>query len=421
MDNYTKHYYVDDQRIASKIGTGFMYESGYNSCDLPYAIPDFDPNYLYNRLGRQITIMEEELNQVTDPNNRYGNTIAHIDIAQGDFCNLDNYRAWDFEQERFFYHGNHLSSTQLVMDNNGSVVQGVLYAPFGEVITDYNAYHWQNGTVPDYLFNAKELDEESGTYYYSARYYAPPTFISRDPLFHSKPTMSPYAYCSNNPVIMIDPDGRDEYEFDKKGKLVNTIVNKNADILRIVKTDRKGNIKTDRHGNTKTVATSQNYNYGTITNTSTDGNITQLDIKDNISRGSMFEFLADNTNVEWGTINATSIDINDAKEINVIGTSHSRGEDGFGTQYIEGIVNQKGTTINEYTHSHPRGTLIEGPSGYDISAGAYKDGAPFKSGDHAVANKYYGRILNLRVYDVGTKSYFKYWGGGSPNYKKVKN
>jgi RHS repeat-associated protein len=62
-------------------------------------------------------------------------------------------------------------------------------------------------TIPRYLFNAKELDEESGMYYYEARYYAPPTFISRDPLFEKCPFMSPYAYCNNNPVIYIDPDG----------------------------------------------------------------------------------------------------------------------------------------------------------------------------------------------------------------------
>ncbi|MGI6292739.1 MAG: RHS repeat-associated core domain-containing protein [Bacteroidales bacterium] len=59
-----------------------------------------------------------------------------------------------------------------------------------------------------YAFNAKELDEENGMYYYSARYYAPPTFISRDPLFEKYPSISPYTYCGNNPIKYIDPDGR---------------------------------------------------------------------------------------------------------------------------------------------------------------------------------------------------------------------
>lgn len=37
--------------------------------------------------------------------------------------------------------------------------------------------------------------------------YAPPTFISRDPLFEKYFWMSPYAYCANNPVKYVDPTG----------------------------------------------------------------------------------------------------------------------------------------------------------------------------------------------------------------------
>ncbi len=65
--------------------------------------------------------------------------------------------------------------------------------------------HWQNS--PKYAFNAKELDEEMGMYYYEARYYAPPTFVSRDVLFEKKPWLSPYHYCGNNPVGKVDPTG----------------------------------------------------------------------------------------------------------------------------------------------------------------------------------------------------------------------
>ena len=59
-------------------------------------------------------------------------------------------------------------------------------------------------------FNAKELDEESGLYYYEARYHDPKagTFNSRDPLFEKYFWMSPYAYCANNPITYIDPDGK---------------------------------------------------------------------------------------------------------------------------------------------------------------------------------------------------------------------
>jgi len=62
--------------------------------------------------------------------------------------------------------------------------------------------------MPNYAFNAKELDEENNMYYYSARYYAPPTFISRDPMFEKYSSISPYTYCANNPVMFVDPDGK---------------------------------------------------------------------------------------------------------------------------------------------------------------------------------------------------------------------
>ncbi|MDD4582192.1 MAG: hypothetical protein PHH25_07495, partial [Bacteroidales bacterium] len=71
--------------------------------------------------------------------------------------------------------------------------QGFLYAPFGELMYEHDPL-WQNNRVPKYSFNAKELDEENGMYYYSARYYAPPTFISRDPMFEKYPSISPYTY-----------------------------------------------------------------------------------------------------------------------------------------------------------------------------------------------------------------------------------
>ena len=62
-----------------------------------------------------------------------------------------------------------------------------------------------------YLFNAKELDEETGLYYYGARYLDPTgvQWLSVDPLFEKYEGMSPYNYCAGNPVTLVDVDGRD--------------------------------------------------------------------------------------------------------------------------------------------------------------------------------------------------------------------
>jgi RHS repeat-associated protein len=129
----------------------------------------------------------------------------------------------DYESKLFFYHGDHLSSTQMITDINANISQAVLYTPWGSVIKEYKA-DWMLDTIPRYLFNAKEKDEESGMYYYEARYYAPPTFISRDPLFEKCPFMSPYAYCSNSPINRIDPTGMMDEDpsvhIDNKGNVI---------------------------------------------------------------------------------------------------------------------------------------------------------------------------------------------------------
>ncbi len=124
---------------------------------------------------------------------------------------------------------NHLGSTAFVTDNNATVTQGFLYAPFGEITTEYNAT-FGNDIIPKYSFNAKELDEETGMYYYEARYYAPPVFVSRDPLFEQKPWLSPYHYCSNNPTGRIDPSGMLDddppYTYSNSGTLLGVILEK---------------------------------------------------------------------------------------------------------------------------------------------------------------------------------------------------
>jgi RHS repeat-associated protein len=83
-----------------------------------------------------------------------------------------------------------------------------------------------------YAFNAKELDEENNMYYYSARYYAPPTFISRDPLFEKYPSISPYTYCANNPLKYVDPTGETWVELEKGGFVYDSRVLNQKDAVK---------------------------------------------------------------------------------------------------------------------------------------------------------------------------------------------
>jgi len=104
------------------------------------------------------------------------------------------------------YHTDHLGSTALVTDIDGEVTQNIAYIPYGEIFVEQRNGTWSS----PYLFNAKELDEETGLYYYGARYLDPTgtRWLSVDPLFEKYVGMTPYGYCAGNPVKLVDVDGK---------------------------------------------------------------------------------------------------------------------------------------------------------------------------------------------------------------------
>jgi RHS repeat-associated protein len=96
----------------------------------------------------------------------------------------------------------HLGNASFTLDDQGSLTNREEFFPFGE--TSFGSY-----TKKRYRFCGKERDEESGLYYYGARYYMPwqCRFVSVDPLAAEYPFYTPYQYAGNQPVIAIDLDG----------------------------------------------------------------------------------------------------------------------------------------------------------------------------------------------------------------------
>jgi RHS repeat-associated protein len=101
----------------------------------------------------------------------------------------------------------HLGSSNVLVDENGTLVNQEEYYPFGE--TSFGSYAKKR-----YRFCGKEKDEESGMYYYGARYYSPwlCRFISVDPLAAKYPFYTPFQYAGNKPINFIDLDGREEFD-----------------------------------------------------------------------------------------------------------------------------------------------------------------------------------------------------------------
>jgi RHS repeat-associated protein len=60
-----------------------------------------------------------------------------------------------------------------------------------------------------FTFSAKERDLETGLSYFGARYYSSDLsiWLSVDPKASKYPSLSPYVYCANNPIKLVDPNG----------------------------------------------------------------------------------------------------------------------------------------------------------------------------------------------------------------------
>ncbi|MGF1678177.1 MAG: RHS repeat-associated core domain-containing protein, partial [Candidatus Methylacidiphilales bacterium] len=114
---------------------------------------------------------------------------------------------------RQYYYKNGLGSVIAVADNSGDLLESYEYNVQGQVamFNSVGSGISSSGIGNDHLYTGRQLDPETGDYYYRARYYSPilGRFISRDPLSGAEFSQGSnlYAYVGNNPVNYIDPNG----------------------------------------------------------------------------------------------------------------------------------------------------------------------------------------------------------------------
>jgi RHS repeat-associated protein len=120
-----------------------------------------------------------------------------------------------------YYLKDHLGNNRVVLHavNDTAVIDQVNnYYPFGmeygEEAQDQDEVTYQN-----HLYSGKEFDNhfQMNSYDFGARTYNPafPVWSTPDPLAEKYYSISPYAYCANNPMKYFDPDGKGLWDFMK--------------------------------------------------------------------------------------------------------------------------------------------------------------------------------------------------------------
>ena len=260
-NRFTKHYFLGDKRIASRIGTGlFNNVYGRNGSYVTAGQQDYaermnqiqrQKEAYYKKVGVAPGVPTEK-GAYGDPENTgvgYNAVLTELgnhDVPQGwiqtprpnttpntnpgppvswnDPSNPDDPQAGygyipndTTKEETFFYHSDHLGSTSYITDDHANITQYDAYLPYGELLVDE---HSSSEELP-YKFNGKQFDDETGLYYYGARYMNPMASIwyGVDPLAEKYTTTGGYVYTLDNPVRLIDPNGNWSWPWER-GSLI---------------------------------------------------------------------------------------------------------------------------------------------------------------------------------------------------------
>ena len=223
--NFTVHYrYGEDGQRALKYTDEGRSETLYFNNFFTIHIPTQDQN---NPQGLRVH------KHIFVGNSRLVTAMTHTD-NQGD--NEEQ------KAKRYYYHSDHLGSAQFVTDWKGRQYEHIEYTPYGELWIEEVAAGLDK--LP-FRFTGKELDEETGLYYYGARYLDPKysRWLSGDPALGEYIPKAPiddeakkhnenlpgmggiyntinlhvYHYAGNNPIKYTDPDGRSSNYQNYKG------------------------------------------------------------------------------------------------------------------------------------------------------------------------------------------------------------
>jgi RHS repeat-associated protein len=206
----------------------------YNYLNLPSKVTFVNGNsisYIYDTNGnkQKMIVTQNVGNSITQNTTDYVNGFVYVNNALNFFANETGRvlkTASGFQTE--YVINDHLGNARMTVvsneNNEPEILQYDSYYPFG---LEMGGLSYVSSTENKYKYNGKEKQDALGLgwYDYGARFYDPQ--IGRwnvvDPLAEERLEWTSYNYCSNNPVLRIDPDGAlDGDYYTKSGKYLGT-------------------------------------------------------------------------------------------------------------------------------------------------------------------------------------------------------
>ena len=204
-DKETEYTYDENGNLTQDLNRNIK-DIQYNFLNLPQRIEFEDGStteYLYDADGRKLRTLHKADGKTTTTD--YAGNLIYENGNPARL--LTGYGYVSLPDGMYHYYlQDHQGNNRVVADRNGKVEEVNHYYPFGGMFA-------HNGNVQPYKYNGKELDTRKGLnwYDYGARHYDPAVgrWHVQDPMQEKYYNTSQYAYCANNPVKYIDPNGCD--------------------------------------------------------------------------------------------------------------------------------------------------------------------------------------------------------------------
>ncbi|HOM11220.1 MAG TPA: RHS repeat-associated core domain-containing protein [Spirochaetota bacterium] len=231
--NYNRILYWDDDNrltktVDTQAGVSTATQYAYDAKGMRIVKDGPYGKSIYVDTGYVLSQEYVESNHIFVGNTRVASVVKHRDETKA---------------ATYYYATDHLGSSSVLTNNIGAYHERIEYLPYGEVWVEDTVN--SNGYTTPYKFTGKELDKETGLYYFGARYYDAriSRWISTDPALQEGKyfpklnnydtehdfywylqqdgsrklagmggvfnaiNMDVYHYAGNNPVQLTDPDG----------------------------------------------------------------------------------------------------------------------------------------------------------------------------------------------------------------------
>ena len=200
--------------LSYRDGMTFTWENGRNLKTVSTGSNTITMQYDSEGLRTQKKYNNERINYYYDNNKNLTGMDCSGVVLFFHYDSNGNVTAMSHYGSKYYYVKNLQGDIERIVDRSGNTVVTYTYDVFGKIISQTDTSDCNLANINPFRYRGYVYDSETGLYYLKSRYYDPVTgrFLNADMYCDTQSSIlgtNMFAYCNNNPVNQIDPEGTD--------------------------------------------------------------------------------------------------------------------------------------------------------------------------------------------------------------------